>query len=579
MLVELEVRDFAIIDHLRVRFAPGFNVVTGETGAGKSILVDAVSLLLGERADTELVRAGAERALVDGVFDLGAAGERLRPVLDEYGVDLGADLIVSREVHGAGRSIARLNGRVVPVRALAEVGAALVDIHGQSENVSLKRESEHVELLDRYAGLAEARRRLAQLVAQVTAVDADLARLRQDEALLARRAELLAFQVEEITAAQLSPAEEVALAAERNRLANAEKLAQLADQGYIALRAGVDEQLAALDLVDVGLEALEQLVRLDPALAATQEVALEAAATLADVARTVRDYRDGLEFSPERRAEVEERWVLIGDLKRKYGPDVGAVLAHGERAAAELADITGSEARLQELDGERAALVAAIGAVAAEASTRRRQAAATLGRAVEAELAELGMAGCTFEVRFERRPDPDGAPVDGARYAFDATGVDKVAFLVSMNPGEPPRPLVRVASGGETARLMLALKGILNAADEVPILIFDEIDTGVGGRVGAVVGQKLWGLADRHQVLCVTHLPQVAAYGDAHLRVAKAVRDGRTVTEVALVTDVERVNELTQMLGPVSNIARENAVYLLQQSDRWKLSHRQAPST
>lgn len=574
MLLELDVRDFAIIDHLRVRLTPGFNVVTGETGAGKSILVDAVGLLLGDRADSDVVRAGAERAVVDGVFDIGPRGAAVRAVLEPYGVELGADLILSREVHAAGRSTARVNGRPVPVKALAELGAVLVDIHGQSDNASLKREAEHVELLDRFAGLEAPRRALAEQVRQHAALSGELARLTQDEAALARRAELLAFQVEEIDAAGLSEAEEVELLAERNRLANAERLALLAAQAYTALKDGAEDQLSALDQLDVGVEALDGLLRIDPALAETHEVVLNAAASLSEAAWALRDYRDALEFSPERRQEVEERLALLSDLKRKYGGELAAVLAHGAQAAAELAELAGSEARLQVLAAERAQLLLAIGELAGELSAQRAEAGADLARRVEAELGELALPGCRFEVSLARRPDDAGAPVDGGCFAFDATGIDHVAFLVSMNPGEPPRPLVRVASGGETARLMLALKSILSGADEVPTLIFDEIDTGVGGRVGAVVGEKLWGLADRHQVLCVTHLPQVAAFGDTHLRLAKVVADGRTRTEADALTGGARIEELMHMLGPASGVARENAAALLAQAEGWKLARR-----
>jgi DNA repair protein RecN (Recombination protein N) len=574
MLLELEVRDYAIIDHLRVRFTPGFNVVTGETGAGKSILVGAMGLLVGERADTDSIRAGAERAVVDGVFDVGAVAPRVRAVLDAYGLDLGADLIVSREVHAAGRSTARVNGRPVPVRALVELGELLVDLHGQSENATLKREPEHLELLDRYADLGAPRAELAARVAREAEVRAEHARLLTDTAERARRAERLAFEVEEIEAARLSEAEEAALLAERHRLANAERLAVLAGQAYAALQGGVEEGPAALDALDGAAGALDELARIDPVLGRLHDQLLNASAAVADAAREVRDYRDNLEFSPERRQEVEERLALLSDLKRKYGAELGAVLAHAAAAAEELAALSGSEARTAQLEAERAELLAQIGTLAGSLSERRRAAGGALAEAVQAQLAELGLPGCRFEVSLERRPDPEGAPLPDGHFAFDATGVDRVSFLVSMNPGEPPRPLARIASGGETARLMLALKGVLSAADDVPTLIFDEIDTGVGGRVGAVVGRKLWGLADRHQVLCVTHLAQVAAFGDTHLTVAKAVEGGRTRTQVAAVTDAARVDELMHMLGPASDIARANAGELLEQSGQWKLQRR-----
>jgi DNA repair protein RecN (Recombination protein N) len=574
MLVELDIRDFAIIDHLRLRLTPGFNVLTGETGAGKSIIVDAVSQLLGERADTADIRAGCQRALVEGVFEPGPAAARLQPAMAGYGIEPEAVLVLSREIAGGGRSLARVNGRAVPVKALSDIGQRLVDIHGQSENASLKREAEHIELLDRYAGLEEPRCELAEQVGHAVALARELAARQQDEALLARRAERLAFEVEEIGAAKPAVAEEEALLAERIRLANAERLAVLADGAYGALRGGGAHETGATDLLAMALKSLEALAQIDPALAPLHEALLAHSEQLSEAARRLLEYRDRLEFDPHRLEAVEERLAVMADLKRKYGPDIAAVIAHGEQAAAELEQISHSEEHIAELTTRHAAALAQIGELAADLSARRHEAAEQLARAVEAELAALGMPGSRFDVALERQPEAAGVPVGGERYAFDATGIDRVAFLVSTNPGEPPRPLVRVASGGETARLMLALKSILSAADDIPTLIFDEIDAGIGGRVGTVVGEKLWGLADRHQVLCVTHLPQVASYGDTHYHVRKRLADGRTATEVRHVDGEERVAELTAMLGTGTDAAGENALQLLQQSERWKRGQR-----
>jgi len=572
MLLELDIRDFAIIDHLRLRLAPGFDVITGETGAGKSIVVDAVGLLVGERADTAFVRAGAERTVVEGVFEPGGAAERVAVILEAHGITPDDPLLIAREVYAAGRSVARVNGRVVPVRALVELGSLLVDIHGQSDNVSLLREGEHLGLLDRYAGLGDARRAVTEHVGRVRAIVAELAALQRDEAERKRRADLLAFQVEEIGAARLAADEEAELVAERTRLANAERLARLAEQAYGALRGGADHDAAGLDSVDAALAAIDELARIDAALAPLGETALAAAEALRDVASGLRDYQDALEFSPGRLEEVEERLHLIGSLRRKYGADIPAVLSYAEQAAADLAAIEGADARIAVLVDERSRGLTELGALAGDLSRQRQAAADALAQAVVRELEALGMANSRFDVAFERRPEPDGVPVDGGAWAFDDTGIDRVAFQISLNPGEPLRPLVRVASGGETARLMLALKSTLTAADEIPTLIFDEIDAGIGGRVGGVVGQKLWGLVERHQVLCVTHLPQVAAYGDAHHRVQKTVVDGRTVTTVDTLADAERVEELTQMLGSATAAARENALALLQQSALWKVA-------
>jgi DNA repair protein RecN (Recombination protein N) len=574
MLLELDIRDFAIIDHLRLRFAPGFNAITGETGAGKSIVVDAVGLVIGERADTTFVRAGAERTVVEALVDPGPAAERCARVLETYGIDPAAELIIAREVYAAGRSVARVNGRAVPVRALVELGSLAIDIHGQSDQMSLLRESEHLGLLDRYAGLAESRLALARAVREIRAVEAALAELERASAEGQRRADLLAFQVEEITAAQISIDEEAELLTERTRLANGERLARLAEVAYGALRGAEDLDAGGIDRVDDALGSIGELVRIDASLAGCAEAALGAAEALREVADQLRDYREALDFSPGRLEEVEERLTVLAELKRKYGGEIPAILAHAERAAAELALIEGSEARLAELAAERARGLETVGALAGALSARRRAAAESLASAVEAEIAALSMAGARFAVAIDRRRDPAGAPVDGETWAFDESGIDHAAFQVSMNPGEPLRPLARVASGGETARLMLALRSILSAVDEMPTLIFDEIDAGIGGRVGAVVGQKLWGLAGRHQVLCVTHLPQVAAYGDAHFHVRKALAGERTTTAVDTLSDAERAEEIMHMLGGGGAAARENALAILQQAELWKRAAR-----
>jgi len=571
MLVELAIRDFAIIEDVRLRLTPGFNALTGETGAGKSILVGAVGQLLGDRADTDAVRSGAERAIIEGVFEPGARADRIREVLEVYGIDEDPVLIMCREIHAAGRSTARINGRAVPVRALTEIGQLLIDIHGQSDNASLKREAEHVELLDRFGGLLGERAALGERVARLRAVRRELATLRGDAAELARRAELLRYQVDEITKARLRPDEEEALLAERHRLANAERLATLAERAYLALQ-GDEEQTGAGDLLGAGASALAALAEIDASMREHVEALTAAHETAQDVAHAVRSYRERTAFDASGLEAVEERLAAIGELRRKYGGDVAAVLAHAERAALDLSRLEGAEAETEALDAEAEALLAEIGQLGQGLGTRRREAGNRLTAAVEAQLAVLGMADGRFEVALERTPDPDGAAAHGGRWAFGPGGLERVAFLVSANAGEPPRALARVASGGETARLMLALKNILSAADGIPTLIFDEIDAGIGGRIGRVVGEKLWQLTGRHQVLCVTHLPQVAAWGDSHFHVRKAVVAGRTVTAVDRLDEAARVEELSQMLGGAGEAARANAGQLLAEAGAGKLA-------
>jgi len=565
VLSELHIRNFAIIDELTLRLGNGLHILTGETGAGKSILVDAVALLLGGRADTEVVRAEADFALVEGTFVLTAAMQaEIAPILAEGGLESEGDtLILSREVRREGRNICRINGRAVTLRQFQAVGERLIDIHGQGDHLSLLRVQEHVNFLDRYGGLMGARREVADLVHELRAVRRELQTLRQDERELARRVELLQYQVSEINAAALRVGEEEELLQERTRLANAEQLQSLAEEAYHRLYEGGEEQLSASDLLGQVEQDLAGLCRYDSRWETWLQAVRDVQYQLDDLARELRDYGDSIEYNPTKLARVEERLNLYFNLKRKYGDTVEEVLEFGRRAARELETITHSEERIAELQEEEQRLLQRIGEKAAHLSAARKEAAARLSAEVEHELADLAMEKARFVVDVAQDEDPDGVPVNGARLAFDATGVDRVEFLVAPNVGEPLKPMARIASGGETSRLMLALKTVLSEADQTPTLIFDEIDTGIGGRVGVAVGRKLWTLAARHQVLCVTHLPQIAAYADRHLAIRKEVVAGRTVTRVEEIHDARRVDEIAQMLGSITDTTRGSALEML----------------
>ncbi|MFN3928023.1 MAG: DNA repair protein RecN [Thermoflexus sp.] len=582
MLVELHVRDFAIIDEVTLRLEPGLNVLTGETGAGKSILVDAVAVLVGGRADVEMIRAGAERALIEGLFHLNEPTQALlSPILEQHGLlDEGSveELVLSREIRPGGRHVARVNGRLVPLHVLKEIGQVLVDIHGQTEHLSLLRAREQLELLDRYAGVGELRAALAERVARWRTVRREIEQLRQDEREKARRVDLLRFQIEEIEAARLREGEEEELLQERNRLANAEQLAQLADALYRALYEGEGEAPAALDRLSEGARALQALARIDPVFRPYLETMEGLIAQVEDLARTVRDYREGIEFNPRRLVQIEERLDLIRRLQRKYGDTIPEILAYAQRAKRELETLLRAEERLGELEEEAERLLHEIGELGMQLSRQRQAAAERLAREVEAQLADLRMAGARFTVALERTPDEEGAYADGARWAFDVTGLDRITFLIAPNIGEGLRPLARIASGGETSRLMLALKVALAQADPVPTLIFDEIDQGIGGRVGAVVGEKLWRLARHHQVLCVTHLPQLAGFGDAHFKVEKQVIGERTVARVTQLEGEERVAELAQMLGGTGRAAVQSAREILEYVARVKTGEAPRPA-
>lgn len=575
MLTELRIQNFAIIDHLELELVSGLVIFTGETGAGKSIIMDAVEMLLGGRVDQTVLRAGADLARVEGTFHLSGPE---RPLVHEIlcREDLLDDpdyLTLSREVRREGRSTARVNGRLVNVSLLKELGQALVDIHGQSEHLSLLNVQAHLGLLDRYAGVEILLSEYRQAYQTLLALRRELNELRTAQREADRRLEMLTFQVEEIESARLKPGEEEQLRQERDRLANAEALASLAQQAIAALDEGTPESPAATDLLGQAARALTRLAQIDPSRQSLAEQVSALEESLADLARSVRNYLEEIEFNPKRLEEVEERLELIRRLERKYGGTVEAVLAFAEKARQELETITGAAERLAELEAEERLAVQALTEKARQLSSRRKQAAETLSRAIEQELADLKMASARFAVDFQTRPAADGLPLqEGERVAFDATGCDRVEFLVAPNPGEGLKPLAKIASGGETSRLMLALKNVLAQADQVPTLIFDEIDQGIGGRVGSIVGEKLWRLARNHQVLVITHLPQLAAFGDSHYQVQKVVQDGRTLTRVTRLEGEARALELAQMLGGITEGTLQSAHDILQMAAAAKAS-------
>lgn len=554
MLTELTIRDFAIIDNLTLTFASGFNVLTGETGAGKSIILDAVSLILGARADTTGIRAEAEGSHVEGLFTIGDSPTYpyLESILEREGLESNGSglLFLTREIRNNGRTICRVNGRVTTLAVLRELGEGLVDIHGQSEHLSLLKPAMHVDLLDRYGDLEGERSEVAGLVVQVEAIRRELDELLADEDALKQRAELLAYQVEEIGAAELRPHEDEELKEETRRLANAEQLALHTSEAHDALFESEGRQLSANDLLSIASEALTKLSHIDPDLKELADQAAELCISAEELARSVRSYQKNIEFSPGRLQEAEDRLTLINSLKRKYGgQSIEDVLEHAGRAEEELSRIEHSEERIQELQAQEAQLLAEVGKIGAALSSARAEVAQALNDAVEIELADLRMDGARFEVVIEQMGDPTGAPVEDRAVAFNRTGIDQVEFYIAPNVGEPLHPIARIASGGETARIMLALKTVLSRADHTPTLVFDEIDAGIGGRIGAVVGEKLWNLAANHQVLVVTHLPQLAGFGDEHFKVEKIVRDGRTITQVIPLKAEERIAELSEMMG------------------------------
>ncbi len=569
MLVELRVDNFAIIDHLELPFAAGLITFTGETGAGKSIILDALDAVIGGRVDAGMIRSGVDRANVEAVFRIsGVVRDPVQVILARESLledgESEHELVLGREIRRNGRSVARVNGRSVSVSLLAELGEYLVDLHGQSEHLSLLRVRQHLSLLDSYAKVDDLLAKYRQTYHSLQVTRRELAALRALESESARRADNLNYQIKEIEAARLRPDEEESSRLERNRLANAEGLASLAQEAVQLLDEGDAESSAVTDLFGQIVHGLRSLTRLDAAQSAMLEQAETLFEGVADLTRDLRHYLETIEFNPKRLEQLEERLSLIGALKRKYGKTLGEVIAFAEDARKQLDEITHASERIAALETEEARALEQLGKEGIALSEKRHLAAKKLAKAVEAELQHLHMVEARFDVRFEERLDPQGAPVEGGkRVAFDANGIEQVEFLVAPNPGEGFKPLVKVASGGETSRLMLAIKNVLAGADHIPTLIFDEIDQGIGGRVGTVVGRKLWHLARTHQVLCVTHLPQLAAFGEQHLHVQKAVDAGRTLTQVQLLEGERRILELAQMMGEVSDGTRQSARELL----------------
>ncbi len=566
MLKEILIENFAIIDHLDLQLSSGLVIFTGETGAGKSILIDAVETLLGGRADITMIRSGADKAYVEGTFYLPpAVRQPIYAILEREGLlDQSEYVTLAREIRLNGRNIARVNGRAVSLSLLREIGELLVDVHGQSEHLSLLRVSQHLGLLDRFGAAEPLLNAYQQTYHKLQAVRRQLTELRQAEKEAARRIDLLSYQINEIESAHLRPGEEEALREERNRLANAEILASLAQEMVQILDEGSPEAAAVTDLFGQVVHALSSLVRYDPAQNALLEQAQLLSEGLSDLARELRAYLERIEFNPRRLDQIEERLELIHNLKRKYGDSISEILAYAEKARQEKETIAHASERIQELELEETRLLERLVREGKALSQKRHQDAERLSSALENELLDLQMSGTQFKVDFQTRPDPQGLPLeDGQRVAFDASGYEHVEFLIAPNPGEGFKPLVKIASGGETSRLMLAIKNVLARADYIPTLIFDEIDPGIGGRVGAVVGQKLRALALEHQVLCVTHLPQLAAYGSQHFHVEKQVSHGRTITQVRELQGEERLLELAQMLGGISEGTLQSAREIL----------------
>jgi len=576
MLTELRIENFAIIDHLELQFKGGLVTFTGETGAGKSIIMDALDTLLGSRAESTQIRTGLERANIEATFRItDTVREPLHAILQRE--DLMDDpnyITLGREIRRNNRNVARVNGRSVGVSLMREIGEYLVDIHGQSEHLSLLRVREHLVLLDRYANIEDVLRSYKTTYHHLVEVRRELELLHQVERDAARRMDLLEYQINEIQSANLKTGEDEELKEEHNRLANAEGLASLTQESLQLLDESSPEVPNITELMGSLLSKLVDLTTIDATQGDLSAKASQAYEELTEISNQLRSYQETIEYNPTRLVQVEDRIALVSNLKRKYGDTIEAVLAFGHKAQKDLDAITNAGDRILELAHEQEELLKKLGVIGMDLSAKRHAAADQLQNTLDSELDDLKMSGARFKVDFQQRPDPEGVPLpDGQRVAFDANGLERVEFFIETNPGEGFKPLVKIASGGETSRFMLALKNVLARADQVPTLVFDEIDQGIGGRVGMVVGQKLWLLAAQHQVFCITHLPQLAVFGGQHFRVEKTLKDNRTITKVDQVEGETRIQELAQMLGEVSTGTVKSAQELVKAVQEFTTQH------
>jgi len=521
MLRYLNIRNLAVIESLEVTLQPGLNVMTGETGAGKSIVVGAVGLLLGDRASADEVRTGEEIAIVQAVFD----------------VD-GKEVIVRREVNAQGRSRSFVDGALVTAAALKELGATLVDLHGQHEHQALLDPDVHLDLLDRYAGLAAQREAVRQTFDAWAAARAQLEQLRRVERDKEARAEFLRFQLNEIERVKPVVGEDEELETAKRLLANAEKLKRLCDETYTRL---YEDDSSVVTSLAVVWKRVVELAQLDPRFQPFIDSRDAIDAQLDELSAFVREYGTHIDASPDRLSEVEDRLAALERLKRKYGPTLDDVAARRSQCSDELAMLDSAADQVLKLERSLEGAASEYRVLADALSSVRRARAPVFASALEKELGELAMERARFEVRFE----PAASTDDG----WTARGVDQAQFFVSPNPGEELRPLARIASGGELSRMMLALKTLASTDSPGKTLIFDEVDAGIGGRVADVVGQRLQALGQDFQVLCITHLPQIAAAGTSHYRVAKSVRQGRTVTSIERLTEEARVDEIARMMA------------------------------
>lgn len=559
MLTTLRIKNLALVADLTLELQPGYNAITGETGAGKSILIGALTLLLGQRADRTLIRSGADACSVEAVFDVNKLRAPLKRFLDENGMEPCEDnqLVLKRTFTAAGTNRQFVNASATTLDKLATIGDWLVDIHGPHDHQSLLHPARQLAILDAFGGLQAERESFGKLVARRGVVEAEKAALVVDEKTYAQQLDLLRFQVREISEAKLKAGEDGEIEEEHRRSANGAKLLQL---GQAALDMLAENESSVLVEAGIVGRTLQELHRIDSGAGHLASLHEQATASLRELQSEISRYTDRIDVDPARLAELEERLNLLQSLKRKYGPTLADVMTFGSDAKQKLEALESRDAELARLNAALARLDAELLDAGRQLSAKRKKVIPKLSKAASTQLEDLGFKQSRLDVQMTTPPESD---LTHHASRINSTGFDTIEFQFAPNPGEPARPLRAIASSGELARVMLALKTVLAAEDEVPVLVFDEVDANVGGETANAVGDKMRQIAAKRQVLCITHLPQVAASADAHFVVSKEVRDGRTLSELTLLDRKSRVLELARMLGGQGDAARKHAEAML----------------
>ncbi len=563
MLRTLRIKNLALVADLTVELQPGYNVITGETGAGKSILIGALNLVLGERADRSLIRSGEKEEIqscsVEAIFDVVQLGARLDSLLEENGIELCEEgqLVLKRTITSAGANRQFINGTPTTLNVLAGIGEWLVDIHGPHEHQSLLHPAQQLAILDAFGKLEEEREGFAELVRRRAAIEHEKAALVVDERTYAQQLELLRFQADEITAARLKPEEEEQVEQDYRRASNAARLLQLSQTALDALS---ENEASLLSQAGVIGRTLQELQRIDGSASELLFLHEQSVSTLGELRAALSRYAESVELDPVRFQQLEERLNLMQSLKRKYGATVAQVIDFGQKARQKLQNLEQRDAELEWLNVEMTRLETELWRAGQELSSKRRKLIPQLSKAIDRQLADLGFAQSRFDISLN---STDRAEFEKRGSPFVASGFDAVEFQFAPNRGEPARPLRAIASSGELARVMLALKTVLAAEDRIDVLVFDEVDANVGGETANAVGEKMRQIAKNRQVLCITHLPQVAAPAAAHYVATKQLKSGRTISEIKLLGEKERVTELARMLGGQTEAARRHAESLL----------------